>query len=204
MQRILILLIAPLFTSWAQAIPLQLDKAAFTTATAGLETLVEDFESTSTGNKPNPFQFANGSFSSAFRNPYVWLSATACGDAADRCLSSSSITTVAQVFSSLPLYTQYFGTSFHSVNGTDLFDISVIGGSGILNLSAVPAINFYGFHDPLGLSSISFRNRGTDYGSARGWSYFTFDDVTTAVPAPGTSLLLIGALATLLRVRRRV
>lgn len=203
MLRMLIILITLLFAASAQAIPLQLGKAEFTAAISGLETIVEDFESTSPGAKSNPFVFANGRYLSTNRgSPYVWSSANACGESADRCLSNSAITTVEQIFSTFPLNTLYFGISLHSINGTDLFDISVIGGSGRLDLSRSPASDFFGFHDPLGLSSVSFRNRGTDHEDlSRSWSYVTFDDVITAVPTPTTLLLVIVALGALLRAR---
>ena len=76
-------------------------------------------------------------------------------------------------------------------------DITAVGGSGTLVLDDVSPSDFFGFQDPMGLTSVTFQNVSPDV-----IGNYAFDDVTTAIPEPSTALLLGFGLMALAAGRR--
>ena len=92
-----------------------------------------------------------------------------------------NVGTGARTFNFFPASTQLWATDFNAFTPTDIFDITVVGGSGTLFLDDVGPSSFFGFQDPMGLTSVAFENQNL--------SNYTFDNVTTAVPEPSSALL---------------
>ena len=172
--------------STARASPLVLTGSEFTVQTAGLARTIEDLEGFTNPAPSSPVMLANGSYTSS--SPRIMALVDFCGDS-DQCLLDAYIDRP-RTFSALPSGTTFWATDLHFVNPNDVFDISVIGGSGSLNLTQTPIGSFLAFHDDLGLSSISFRNVSVD-----GSGTYSFDNITTVsdrtIDAPA-SLKLIG------------
>jgi len=193
----------------AHAIPMQLTSAQFATGAASAgSVVVETFEGLF-GASGNPLTFANGTATSDGSGGFgVTLSTTFCGTAADRCLVGTDIADL-RTIDALPAGTTHWGASLHFIRPTDLMEITVTGGSGILSFTteASALAGFAGFSDALGITSVAFRDLGTPGGGSGNYS---FDNVTTAgqarvnVPEPATlSLLGAGLIAFGLARRRR-
>ena len=190
----------------AAGLPMSQTKAQFNAATAGLTTVVEDFESYPNGTEfVSPYVIANGAFTSG--TPRVQGSVALCGDA-DQCLFDSPSAEGLRIFEAFPLGTQFWGADLYLVDATDTLKLTVTGGSGILALE-VSGVNFMGFADPFGLTSVEFENLGTDSGGGNvGFGNYSFDNITTApsptvVSEPGTVALLGFALAGAWAMTRR-
>ena len=188
------------------ALPMSLTKAQFNADIVGLTTNVEDFESYVNGTDfASPFLIANGTFTSGV--PRVQASATFCEDV-DQCLFDSSSADGVRAFQAFPGGTQFWGADLNLVDATDTLRITVTGGAGILVLQ-VSGVDFAGFTDPLGLTSVEFENLGTDSGNGNvGFGNYGFDNVTTApsptvIPEPGTIALVGLALGACAMSRRR-
>lgn len=178
--------------SSATADPIQLTEAQFAVATTGSPTIVETFESFSVGTQPEPFVFANGSFSIAgVPEPDTFGGTGNCGSTG-KCLGDGSSTSFARDYSAFPAATVYWSTDiFFWGTTTDTLRATVVGASGTSVFDyAAATTQFVGFGDPLGLISVSFQNMGPVYLN------YTFDNVTTAasspVPEPVSSLVLLG------------
>jgi hypothetical protein len=175
----------------ASGMPTSLSKAQFNAEIAVLTAVIEDFESYLNGTDfASPFLIANGSFVSGA--PRVQSAAALCGDM-DQCLFDSSSAGDLRTFQVFPPGTQFWGADVKLHAATDKLKITVTGGSGILAFEA-SGISFAGFEDPLGLTSVEFKNLGTDSGNGNvAVDNYSFDNVTTAptvVSEPGTIALL--------------
>jgi hypothetical protein len=101
-----------------------------------------------------------------------------------------------------PTGTTFWGADFHAINTTDPFEVVVTGGSGILSVTGV-GVDFWGFVDPLEISSLTFRDTGQPDGATQN---FSWDNVTTAgaaVPTPPALTLLIPGLLGLCMARHQ-
>lgn len=172
--------------SAAQAVPLVLTASEFGAQTAGLARTVEDLEGLTNPAPSSPVELANGSYTSS--SPRIMALVDFCGDA-DQCLLDAYIDRP-RTFNALPFGTTFWATDLHLLNPDDVFDITVVGGSGTLNLKQTLVGSFLAFHDELGLSSVSFRNVSVD-----GSGTYSFDNITTVsggkVDAP-PSFTLVG------------
>ena len=161
----------------AHALPVQLTQPQFGALTAGNPTQVEEFEFFSVGLQSQPLVLVNGTATYTAASPNIGTAFCSSG----QCLAGNN-GTGARTFDSFPTGTQLWGTDFAAFAPTDTFDVTVVGGSGTLLLEDVAAPDFFGFQDPMGLTSVTFQNLiGSNY---------SLDDVTTAIPEPSTALLL--------------
>ena len=188
----------------AQAVPIQLTETQFNTETSGLTTVVEDFESFSAGTLSSPVTLANSTYTTSI--PQIRLNAN--NNPGNALFENAPDPVSGRMFSNFLPNTNYFGITVNDIFANEgLLDIIVMGGSGTLNVQATfAALNsFFGVTDPLGLTSVSFRNLGNQT-TTYAWG---MDNVTTAaaavrVPEPGTlSLLGIGLIGVGVARRRR-
>lgn len=174
----------------AGAIPTELTAAQFLAQIAGLATIVEDFEGFPVGNQSSPLAIANGTATLpgvAFVGPDICTTL-------NNCLWDNADILGARSFAGLPAGAAFWGTDFLPLGPSNPFRVTVVGGSGTLTVEAAGR-DFWGFHDALGISSVSFLNLGTG-GS---FGNYSFDNVTTAaaaaVPEPSTwALLAVGGI----------
>ena len=182
----------------ASATPIELTRAQFTAATAGIPTVVETFEEFAEGLHSSPLTLSNGTYTST--SPLVNANAPLlCGNPVGKCLLDSSDNTSGRLFSALPANTDFWSTDFRALlNGADLFQVTVVGASGTAVFTQT-AGDFWGFADSAGLTSVTF----LDLGSVN----YSFDNVTTAAPtqtvSEPTSVALLGGLLGLVLVARR-
>lgn len=193
-----------------RALPIQLTSGQFAADIAGSSSIiVEDFEGMD-GASGNPLAFANGTITSddSLATALVTASGTFCGAPLDSCLFTSTITDT-RTINALPTGTTLWGTALYFIRATDLIEITVTGGSGVLSFTSDGASlgGFVGFSDTLGIMSIAFHDLGTPSG---GSGNYAFDNVTTAsgqaldVAEPTTlSLLGTGLLLAFYLARRR-
>jgi hypothetical protein len=187
---------ALMVANMASAVPIELTAAQFTSQTVGLATIIENFEGFVTGNQSNPLTIANGT--AIFPGvPYVLAEPISCPNSTN-CLIDNSNITSPRIFSALPTGTTYWGadigqvlfgfSNIGQIQVSDPLRVTVVGGSGILTIEAIGR-DFWGFHDTLGISSVSFLNLGSGGTIAN----YSFDNVTTAnsVPTPSTLMLLL-------------
>ena len=197
------LLLLCLGLSQATAVPIQLGQAAFNSAVSGLSPITEDFEGVPDTFSGTTLDFANGSFSSQSGDVRVFASSTFCGSSTDKCLFTASISGERSIFDLLPLGATYWGADIFQLNSLDNMQVTVTGGSGTQIFSST-GLGFWGFHDALGISSVTFENLGT----GSGFSNYSFDDITTAgsamVPEPLTLILMFMGLVGLGAQRRRL
>ena len=179
------LAVAILVTSGvARALPTQLSRTQFETLTTGnLTTQVEDFESFFIGLEVSPLTLLNGTATFTASVPNITDAVTLC--TSGKCMAGSGDSRGLRAFDAFPMGTQLWGTDFAAFASADIFDITVVGGSGTLVLDDVAASEFFGFKDSMGLTSVGFENV-----SIEGKSNYVFDDVTTAIPEPSTALLV--------------
>ena len=179
----------------SQAAIVRLSQSDFTNAAAGRE-VVEDFEGFTTGTKNNPFVFANARYSSP-ASPAVVNNANF--GPTNRLISQNILQP--RTFDLFPQGTTLFGMELFYRNPPDVFDVTVVGGSGTLNFSENGATigSFLGFHDPAGLISVTIEDLG-DPGTTAG--AYSFDNVATSVPEP-TTYLFLGSVCLLIAYHRR-
>jgi hypothetical protein len=187
----------------AVAVPIELNATQFASQTAGLAAITEDFESFGTGDQSNPLALANGTAIFPGIPRILTANLIFCPNGSN-CLIDNGDITNTRTFSALPAGTTYWGADFYQVQfgGDNTFRVTVEGGSGTLTVEAI-GHDFWGFHDALGISSVSFLNLG-EQGFSR-FANYGFDNVTTArsVPTPPTiTLLAAGALWFGRRARR--
>ncbi|MEQ9407601.1 MAG: PEP-CTERM sorting domain-containing protein [Fuerstiella sp.] len=200
----LLLLTLTLSATPAHAGLIKLDESQFNAA-AGGTAVVEDFEAFGTGSYASPFVFANGRYQSSVGNsaPVRILDQATWGPT--RRLLSGAITDV-RTFDLFAAGTTLVGMDVFYINPDNVFDVTVVGGSGMLNLSGQTGTSlgtFLGFQDALGITSIQFRNV-TPFAP----SNYSFDNVRTAsiasVPEPSSlTLLAMGAITIFGCGRRR-
>jgi len=115
---------------------------------------------------------------------------TLCGSNSDTCLFSRTISSSVRSLSDFGKGIQYVGFDLHKVSPTDVFSITVAGGSG--NQAFTSSLDgLIAFGDPLGLFRIDVKNLGSSASEGN----YSFDDVITGVsvvPLPG-AFLLFGA-----------
>ncbi len=183
----------------AVAAPVQLTRAQFTLQTAGLSTVVENFEGFSIGNQPNPMTLANGSYTSPF--PFVADILVFCNSGTN-CLVDQLTANQPRTFSMFPAGTSYWASDFYAIASNDEFSVTVVGVSGTTVFTGSGAADFWSFNDAAGLLSVSFRNLGNLGGTGN----YSFDNVTTAaagaVPEPASWALVGLALAAMGSTRR--
>jgi hypothetical protein len=193
------LMLSSLLTTVAQAVPVQIDSALFTSAIAGLNTQVEDLESEALSIAPS-FTLSNASYSSNLSDSEVYAGAPFCGAAENQCLYSRLTDGVRQ-FDAVPSDTAYFGLELLALQSSNTFQINVTGGSGVLSFTQSGA-DFLGFYDALGITSITFENLGSGNTSAN----YSFDNIVTAqlsaVPVPAAGWLFMSALVGLVGKKR--
>lgn len=201
------------FAGAAQAIPVQLDAAQFTSQTGGLTVAVENFTGYA-NTLANPLTFSNGTFNGgAGGNPLVLNGNFYCRGGG-WCLTDFGSHRNAKTINGLPAGTQFWGTDFTiGSGGIGRFDITVTGVSGILELTDVflEDVNFLGFFDVLGILEISIVNKGIKVGNSTRYPGYGIDNVRTAdgfaaaaaVPEPGTLALFALGLLGLGIARRR-
>lgn len=190
----------------ALAAPILLTQAQFAAQTAGLVTTIETFSGfpllTPLG---SPVALANGSYSSS--SPVVSDLVEFCGQP---CLGSGSVADL-RTFFAFPAGTTFWGATVDMVFNfpiNDTIHIEAVGNGGTLPLDVIgPQNAFFGFHDPLGLVSVSFQNV-TVVSPGFGISNYSFDDVVTAqpqqvVPEPSALALLLAACGAAGIARRR-
>ena len=186
----------------ASAAPIQLDPVGWAAAAAGLSVVTEDFSAFATGMHPSPLTLANGSFSTTSGEAFIVSGGGVCGGA-DACLQAHLYDT--RTFSAFPAGTTLWSVSdFFANDSRDTFRVTVLGGSGT-SVFEQSGTTFWGVGDPLGLTSVTFLNRGFAGVSI---SNYSFDDVASAgpglVPEPTSMLLLVtGAVGLLVKARRR-
>ena len=199
---ILAVLLSPMMAS---AVPIQLSEAQFGSHVAGLPSQVEDFESYPAAfpvaDQASPFVFLNGSFTTAGT---ISINGTPlfCGTAGDQCLIDRNETTGIRSFFGLPAGTTHWGATLQYIDLSDLINVVVTGGSGVLDITEA-GTSFLGFYDPLGITSIAFENLGTHSGGNTSIGNYAFDDIITAqVPEPSTfALFCVGLAGLILRGR---
>ena len=186
----------------ARAEPLQLTSAEFAAAIGG-SAVVEDFEGFTEGFKPHPLVFANGRYSNADGSqPLITTNFGPTKELADNSLEAT------RTFDSFPADTELVGMDLNYVFLDDLFDVTVTGGSGTLNISQTGSSlgSFLGFQDPLGITSVEFLNHGHFIGGpGNTFGNYTFDDIQTSagvIPEPTSIALLLISLATFMSRRR--
>lgn len=189
-------------TTTAHAIPIQLNQAQFLAATSGLTTVVEDFESFAVGGLASPVTLANATYTAIV--PQIRENTN--NSPTKRLFENAPDPATGRNFTALLANTTLFGADVATLVPLDLdvLDITVVGGSGVLNVQAsFASLNeFFAVSDPLGLISLSFKNIGDGLGSTA-WG---FDNVTTAaadVPTPATLALFGIGLAGLGWLRRK-
>jgi hypothetical protein len=145
----------------ARALPTQLSRTQFETLTTGNSTtLVEDFESFFIGLEVSPLTLLNGTATFTASVPNITDAITLC--TSGKCMAGSGDSRGLRAFDAFPVGTQLWGTDFAAFNSTDIFDITVVGGSGTLVLDDVSPSDFFGFQDPMGLTSVTFQNVSPD------------------------------------------
>jgi len=187
-------------TGSAQAIPVELNAAQFAAQTAGLTSVVETFEGFTTGVKTSPLTLSNGSYNAP--TPIISdIDIDFCGDT-DKCLFDSSSIFPPRSFSAFPAGATFWGTDFHTILSTDIFQVTVMGLGGTSVFTHAATGGFWGFHDLAGLTSVSFVNLGGTFGTGN----YSFDNVKTAVPNAAvpepSALALVGLGLAGLRLAR--
>jgi hypothetical protein len=196
-----------ILTANVHGIPL-LEEPDFENQISGYSTQVENFESFSLGFKEGSvFTFLNGTYTDLAGGAVIEDDPQFCGSFPDQCLTNQIIPTGKKI-DGLPASTTFFSVHMNYIRASDPFEVIVTGGSGVSTFNETGRL-FFGFHDPLGLTSVFFENLGQYLGPELGIGFgnFSFDDVTTAqkpssVPEPPTSVLLMIGLLGLLVTRR--
>lgn len=170
------------------AVPVRVD---YSTIIAVSTEDFEGFDYTDVG-LSEPF---NGFTASTTKYPLAMEShSTLCGSNTDTCLFSRTISSAVRSLSDFGKGTQYVGFDLHKVSPTDVFSISVAGGSG--NQTFTSSLSgLIAFGDPLGLFRIDVNNLGSSASEGN----YSFDDVITGVsvvPLPGAFFLFgVGLVA---------
>ena len=186
-------IITPVLSSSVHAALVQLTFSEFSAQTASLTVVTEDFEAFSIGPQPSPFSFRNGQFTSPATS--IDAGPSLC-KVNDKCLIDQGLVGD-RSFSAFPSGTTFWGSDILLVRATDLFDITVVGTSGIIalasfGLGASGPDTFFGVKDDLGLLSVTFSNLGPPGGGGIG--NYSFDNVLTVVPIPAALPLFASAL----------
>lgn len=187
----------------AVALPIELNAAQFASQTAGLAAITEDFESFAIGDQSNPLALANGT--AIFPGiPHILTANLLFCPNGSACLIDNADVTSPRTFSALAADTTYWGTDIQQIGfgGDNTLRITVVGGSGTLTVEAT-GHDFWGFHDALGISSVSFLNLGDGQGATGNYGFDNVVTTTNSVPTPSTlTLLAAGALWFGRRTRR--
>lgn len=194
----LVVLMSLLLAAPSAAAPILVTANEFAAAAARLDSIVDDFESYTPGDQPNPFTIANGTFEHIFALPQVAVSdsPTICG-ADNQCLAGGISGT--RTFTNFPMGTTYWAADIRKLTAGTLVDsmiVTGVGGTLVVNDFVVPS--FLGISDDQGLLSIDFYDSGG--------GFISYDNVTVLVPEPSTITLLgMGlALACFARVLQRL
>jgi hypothetical protein len=162
--------------SAVSAQPVPVIESQFITETATLPRIVESFDRFASGSYPAPLILTNGTYSAP--SPHIGFGAWC---PLSNCLDEARSLWEARTFAALPAGTTYWGGRVLYASVGQVVNVTVVGKSGILQLDLPPSPRdfnasgyFFGFHDPAGLVSVSFRE-------AAGPNY-SFDDIVTAGP----------------------
>ena len=202
--RLLVVTLAFGTLGTAHSIPILLNEADFNTQISGFSVQVEDFESITAGTYTSPFTFSNGTYNST-SNASVNSSSTFCQTG--QCLTNQNIIAGVKTFDSFLADTLFWGTDFYNIlNGTNPFEVTVVGGSGTATFTGTGSNNgFWGFYDSLGILSVSFENLGSNGGTS--FLNYSFDNITTgsatSVPEPTSLALFALGLAGIGFMRKR-
>jgi hypothetical protein len=162
----------------AASAAIELTQAQFTAATAGLPTVIETFEEFDPSViHPSPLALINGTYTAP--DPQIISGAPFCPNASN-CLTDGNIDGT-RSFSAFPVNTDFWGADFQTrafVGQPDVFQVTVAGGDGTAVFTQPVAGGFWGFSDPAGLTSVTFRNLGNAPAGSAG--NYSFDNVTTA------------------------
>jgi hypothetical protein len=164
-------LIGVLTSGVTQAQPVQLTESQFQQQTAGLTSIIENFDAMPLGTPASPLQLANGKF---YGEPQIMNGLW--------CLLSPCLTvglTVPPEFTDFPAGTSFWSGRIIYASSGDVLEATIVGGSGtqsfvLPSTGFVTGGTFTGFHDPAGLHSVSFR-------LIQGQTNYSFDDVSVAI-----------------------
>jgi len=185
------------------AAPAPLSQSEFALLASESITTTEDFESFSAGILTSPVTLSNSTY--VVSGPRIFEN---FGQLTTKAMFDDLNFGDERVFDSFLPNTTMFSSKVQPVQSaafTQVLRVTVIGNSGVY--SAQNAFgnfgSFFAFHDPAGLTRVSFQNLGQSQGSTVVRTNVGIDDVTTGrpVPEPCSTVLSIAAFALFLDSR---
>lgn len=205
--KLAFLLLVTLASPPSLALPIELSRPAFTAAISGMEVVVEDFEPfivapPDFGRLESPVTLANATYISVF--PQIRDQ----GTGTKQLFEDFPDPEEGRLFSLFPEGTTLFGADVATYvpQDSEVLWVQVTGGSGTVTsiASFAERDDFFAVVDPLGLTSIRFRNLGDLDMSVKAWG---IDNVTTgriSVPNPPAIALVCIALVSAMRLGGRL